>query len=130
MEIRTHLLVLGQFRTNILSPNKKIDKLSSSTIADYDVIKQELACRHASTDGLQPGDPKRAVERILDIARCENLTESELRTMPLRIPFGSDAIDVMRRKCEETLASIDGWDGFAASTDFPPAETPVVPKYF
>ncbi|KAH6682827.1 hypothetical protein B0J14DRAFT_132787 [Halenospora varia] len=128
--IRTHLLVIGQFRTNILNANKKIDKLSPSGIPDYEGIKQELAERHASTDGLQPGNPMLAVERILDIARSENLTETQLRNLPLRIPLGSDAIDVMRKKGQETLESIKDWDEFASSTDFPTASTTAIPKYF
>ncbi|PVH77657.1 NAD(P)-binding protein [Cadophora sp. DSE1049] len=127
--IRTHLLVIGQFRTNILNPNKKNDSLERSEIAEYDAIKQELAERHKITDGKQPGNPELAAERILDIARGENFTSHQLLNLPLRIPLGSDAIDVMRRKCKETLAAIENWDDFARSTDFPEVGDSV-PDYF
>ena len=122
------MLVIGQFRTTILNSEKKTSKLAPSSIQDYDVVKQELAARQAATDGLQPGDPALAVERILDIARGENLSERQARHLPLRIPLGSDAIDVIRRKCHETLKLLDDWDEFASSTDFPTTGT--VPRYY
>ena len=127
--IRTHLLVIGQFRTNILDPKKKTDSLAPSKLTDYDKIKEELAERHRSTNGKQPGNPELAAERILDIARGENLVNYQLQGLPLRIPLGSDAIDVMRRKCMETLAALENWDEFACSTDFP-KDGNSVPDYF
>ncbi|KAH9214481.1 hypothetical protein DL95DRAFT_149961 [Leptodontidium sp. 2 PMI_412] len=127
--IRTHLLVFGQFRTNILDPNKKGDNLNPSSIKDYNAIKNELAERHETTNGKQPGNPELASERILDIACGENLTAQQLQKLPLRIPIGSDAIDIMRRKCRETLESIESWKDFASSTDFADGEHSI-PDYF
>jgi hypothetical protein len=125
--IRTHLLVIGQFRTSILNSKKKTSILDPSGIPAYDIVKQELAQRQAATDGVQPGNPELAVERILDIARGENLTEQQVQNLPLRIPLGSDAIDVVRRKCNETLKLLDDWEEFACSTDFPTSQS--VPRY-
>ncbi|RDW76937.1 hypothetical protein BP6252_04990 [Coleophoma cylindrospora] len=116
--IRTHLLVLGQFRTGILSTEKTVGQLRPSTIEDYDIVKQELADRHAATNGLQPGKPEAAVERILDIVREENLTGAQRGNLPLRIPIGSDAVEVMKRKCVETLQVLEDWGEFASSTDY------------
>lgn len=47
---------------------------------------------------------------------------------PLRIPIGSDAVRVMRSKCEDTLESLKEWEVLASSTDF--EDTPDVPRYF
>lgn len=125
--IRTHLLEIGQFRTNILNSNKKIDKLGPG-IVDYEPVKQNLVDRHTATNGSQPGNPELAAERIIDLVRGENMTASKFRNLPLRIPFGSDAVEVIRRKCTETLTIMDEWEEFASSTDFRTKEE--LPSYY
>lgn len=115
--IRIHLLVIGRFRTNILS--KTESTLTTKGIEDYDGIKKSKADNLISSHGKQPGDPLRAVERMVDLARLENLPEKQAADLPLRIPFGSEAVDVLRRECLETLNMLDDWASFAASTDFP-----------
>lgn len=77
---------------------------------------------------MQPGNPEAAAQKVVDIARLENLPEGAPRNLPLRIPLGTDAIDVMRRKCTETLDSLGQWEAFAASTDYPDAAA--VPGYY
>jgi hypothetical protein len=119
--IRTHILVLGQFRTNILDENSKAGDLRASGITEYDHLKTEMSRRHMETHGKQPGDPAIAAQKIVDIVRLENLTEDERRNLPLRIPLGTDALCVMRLKCAETLETLKTWEAFAASTDFPDA---------
>ncbi|KAH7371115.1 hypothetical protein BKA66DRAFT_190330 [Pyrenochaeta sp. MPI-SDFR-AT-0127] len=126
--IRTHILVLGQFRTSILDDKKKGGILNPTSISDYDCIKAEMSDRHKETHGRQPGDPERAVQKILDIARLENLSEDEMTNLPLRIPLGADALQVMRLKCTQTLQHLEKWERFAASTDY--SEECSVPSYF
>ena len=84
--------------------------------------------RHKETNGRQPGNPKLAVQRVLDIARLENLPEAERHNMPLRIPLGSDALAVMGTKCTSVLESLNNWENFAASTDY--LDQPAVPSYY
>jgi hypothetical protein len=75
--IQTHVLVLGQFRTQILDDSRKGGNLSPTGLPEYDVVKTEMSDRHKERHGKQPGDPKIAAERIVDIARLDNLSEDE-----------------------------------------------------
>lgn len=59
-----------------------------------------------------------AAQRVVDIARLENLTDDEKKNLPLSIPVGPDSLRVMRAKCTATLESLKVWETFAASTDF------------
>jgi hypothetical protein len=121
-------LVLGQFRTPILDDSRKGGNLSPTGLPEYDVVKTEMSDRHKKTHGKQPGDPKIAAERIVDIARLDNLSEDEKRTLPFRIPVGSDALEITRLKCTGTLQYLKGWESFARSTDFADIES--IPGYF
>lgn len=127
--IRVHIFVLGQFRTKILDATNKKGKLDTSVgIEEYAEIKRRMIDIHAATQAAQPGDPVLAVERMVDIARLENLTEQQANNLPLRIAIGSDAVDTMKRKSLETLETLSNWTEFSCSTDFPNAET--LPSYY
>ena len=41
-----------------------------------------------------------------------------METPPLRIPFGSDAVAILRAAAEADIASIDRWRELSESTDF------------
>jgi hypothetical protein len=91
-------------------------------IADYIDAKNSLAQSLAASHGNQPGDPVRAAEKIVDIGRMENLTSSQAESLPLRIPLGAEAAEVMRQKSLDTLALLDTWSQFSAEADFENAE--------
>ncbi|KAH7131715.1 hypothetical protein B0J13DRAFT_598120 [Dactylonectria estremocensis] len=117
--IRVHLFVIGRFRTDILDDNVKLGKLDiGSGFTDYAGIKEKLAQAHAATQGAQPGNPTEAAERIVDIARLENITRVQAANLPLRIPLGAEAVVAMKKKCTETMEFLDTWADFAASADF------------
>ncbi|KAH6975141.1 hypothetical protein BKA56DRAFT_633874 [Ilyonectria sp. MPI-CAGE-AT-0026] len=127
--IRVHIFVLGQFRTKILDAKNKKGKLDADVgIQEYAEIKKRIDDIHAVTQAAQPGDPLLAVERIVDIARLENLAEQQANSLPLRIALGSDAVDTMKRKCLETLETLNNWDSFSCSTDFSDAKA--LPGYY
>ena len=71
-----------------------------------------------ATNGSQPGNPELAVEKIIDLVKGENMEASKFQNLPLRIPFGSDAVEVIRRKCTDTLNLLDEWQDFASCSDF------------
>ncbi|KAH6663993.1 hypothetical protein F5X68DRAFT_217993 [Plectosphaerella plurivora] len=126
--ISVHILVLGQFRTSILELTKKKAELDPARgEVCYASIKAEMARIHAATTGAQPGDPVRASERIVELAHRALNGGVAAAGMPIRIPIGSDAVQVMRSKCERTLASLNEWEAFASSSDFP--EKAAVPTY-
>ncbi|ORY69022.1 uncharacterized protein BCR38DRAFT_142746 [Pseudomassariella vexata] len=127
--IRVHILVIGQFRTNILDAKNKKGKLDADEgIVEYAAIKKQMADIHAVTQGAQPGDPSLAVERIVDLGVLENIAHEHVDNLPLRIPIGSDAVSVMRNKCQDTLTLLDKWADFASSTDYP--DKIAVPGYY
>lgn len=118
-------MVLGQFRTDILNAARQQNK-KQNPIPDYDQVSAELRCRHQETSGKQPGDPKLAAERILDVVRREGPLKGFPR-LPLRIPLGSDAVQVMQAKCEETLRILQSLGDIARTTDYPDADE--IPTY-
>lgn len=110
------------FRTNILAPEKK-KAIRTQSIEDYDHIVDGLATRHENTMGKQPGNPQIAVERILDMVMRKGMM-SGVETLPLRVILGSDALDILRQECEETLETIKRFEEFSRSTNFDDIEEP------
>lgn len=126
--VRVHILVLGQFRTPILSEERKQGPLETGRgHPDYKHIKEEMSERHVATHGLQPGDPEQAAQKMIDIVKVEGM-RVKIDEIPLRVPLGSDAVQVMRTKCQDTLQLLEGWEKFAGSTDFPDGKA--VPSYY
>jgi len=76
-----------------------------------------LAPITASMDGNQPGDPKLGIARMVDVIKGEGLAKG--KTVPWRMPIGTDAVEIIKTKCEETLKVIEEWKDFSKSTDFP-----------
>lgn len=112
--IRVHVFVLEMFRTGILSTANKNKALNLTMIQDYAAIQAELRGRHRDSDGKQLGDPILAAQKIMDAVALMYATSA---SFPQRIPLGSDALAVIRRKCTETLEGLKGWEAFASSTD-------------
>jgi hypothetical protein len=104
------------FRTGILNSGNRNKTLDSTTIQDYATVQADLRARQQDSDGKQPGDPTRAARRIVDAV---GLMHASTAPFPQRIPLGSDALAVIKRKCEDTLQELKGWETFASSTDFP-----------
>ena len=127
--LRIHILVLGQFRTSILETHKKKAELDPKRGQEcYAAAKSEMARTHAVTTGKQPGDPVAGAKRIVDLVeKGDGVIGGSAAGLPLRIPIGSDAVKVMRMKCETTLESLKEWEEFAGSTDF--EDAPDVPRY-
>lgn len=115
--LTTHVIVLGQFRTNILAENnRKLD--CPKEIRQYDGIIGSLLDWHPTTNNKQLGNPVLAVARIVDAVLCEGLY-SNIKDIPLRIVLGSDALTILRKECEESIQELKRFEAHAASTDFP-----------
>ncbi|CEL10325.1 hypothetical protein ASPCAL13446 [Aspergillus calidoustus] len=117
--IQVHLAVLGQFRTNILAEGRRQIPRSTPVIDGYNPVIETLTRRQEETNGKQPGDPVRAVERILDVVRREGSVAG--KEVGLRIVLGSDAQYIIRDQCLNTLRDLDQFEEFSRSTDFPGA---------
>ena len=118
-------MVLGEFRTNILAENnRKTSRLNP--ISDYDTTVEKLAKRQDETNGVQPGDPQQAVERILDVVPEEGSMDRR-KDAPMRMPLGSDAVAIIRGECLKTLSEVEEFQEISYSTDY--AEKNAVPAY-
>lgn len=113
--IRSHILILGQFTTNILS-NANRGFARASLISDYDEILDGITTRFKNTDRKQPGDTNLAVERIVDIVTREGSMKDK-QTLPLRIALGTDAFNIVRSKCLEMLKGLEEFEEISKSTD-------------
>ena len=116
--IRVHVLVLGRFRTNILSASNKEGSLSLQGLEDYAETRKKLQSSHTVSHGRQPGDPRRAAQGVVDLAKAQNLTPAQVSSLPLRIPFGAEAVTVMEAKAKASLDQLSGWEAFARRMDF------------
>jgi NAD(P)-dependent dehydrogenase (short-subunit alcohol dehydrogenase family) len=120
LNIEILLVVLGMFRTNILMPERR-KVIRTQAHEDYDAMIDALHARHENTMSRQPGDPQVAVERIVDMVTRQG-TMSGVKSLPLRMALGSDALAIIRQECEETLKSLESFQQFSWSTDFSEAE--------
>ena len=57
----------------------------------------------------------KGVQRIVDVVKGEN--DASGKPWPSSLPLGSDAVSIIRKKCEDTLRELKTWDDFAKSTD-------------
>ncbi|PLB50103.1 NAD(P)-binding protein [Aspergillus steynii IBT 23096] len=115
--ITTHLIVLGQFRTDILAAGRREVARCVDPVPEYDSLVGALASRQEETHGKQPGDPVVAVERILDVVRREGRFFGT-GEVPLRVVLGSDALGIVRGQCLEMLGELDAMEEVVRSTDF------------
>jgi hypothetical protein len=69
-----------------------------------------MRARFHDGGGSYGGDPRRFAQALITLAGMEQ--------PPLRIPFGSDAVTILRAAAEADIASIDRWRELSESTDF------------
>lgn len=112
--IKTLLIEPGRFRTKLLSANNM--RVGSLTIPDYADFSKILLKGLANEDQMQPGDPGKLVNIILDIVRREGVASG--MNMPARLPLGSDVYFDIKTKCEETLTLLRNWEAVIRSTNF------------
>ena len=112
--IKTLLVDPGAFRTELLSAENI--KPTETTIPEYKTPVGALFEALSAFSGNQPGDPKKAVEAIVDVVKGEGKAAN--RGIPDRLPLGKDAVEVIRKKCTETLALLESWEDISSSTDY------------
>ncbi|MEU9982386.1 oxidoreductase [Streptomyces sp. NPDC050856] len=109
--IRVTLVEAGEFRTD-WSAGSMVRATPKSA---YDAV---LAKRRHGLSGayahLQPGDPRRAGEALLELVAAEK--------PPLRVLLGAGAADLAPRVLKDRLAEWEEWDALARTTDFPAEE--------
>lgn len=106
--IKVMLIEAGSFRTKFASSSLK---LPSHPIEDYEntSVATTLA-RMKSRDGNQPNDPRKLGEALHYLSRCCEL--------PLRMPFGEDALIRVVNKANESLSEFKKWESLSLSVGF------------
>jgi hypothetical protein len=66
-------------------------------------------------DGKPPGDPVKGVRLMVDILREEGVAKG--KKVGHRIPIGSDAVKLMRKRCENGLDVVKEWEIMSSETD-------------
>lgn len=112
--IKTLLIEPGRFRTKLLSSGNM--KTVSTEIPEYKDFSRTLLKGLAEADQMQPGNPIKLVEMVLDLVRQEGIAEG--KEIPFRLPLGSDCYNDVKAKCEETLELLKKWEPMIKSTDY------------
>ncbi|TGO62256.1 hypothetical protein BCON_0021g00690 [Botryotinia convoluta] len=111
--IRTVIIEPGYYRTKVYSEaNVKWEPLS---IQEYEPTQTALKGMVKAVDGNQPGDPKKAAERIVDIVRREGLAAG--KETPPRLPLGPDCFQQLKDKFLSTLKILEDWEELIVSTN-------------
>ncbi|TDZ25560.1 putative oxidoreductase YusZ [Colletotrichum orbiculare MAFF 240422] len=110
--IRTLLVEPGYFRTEFL--NEKNAVYIDTKIDEYKPLVDNLYPQVTGMHQQQPGDPAKGVSRILDLVRSQTAAEE----MPVSLALGDDALDPIRKKCNDTLELLDKWAEKSSNTSF------------
>lgn len=111
--IRSIIFEPGFFRTQAFSPTTFPHR--SPEVPGYEELDEWIKDFTKGTYGNEVGDPRKAVERILDVVKGEGMVKGE---MPIRLPLGRDGMEVLKGKCEATEKICREWEDLIVSTDF------------
>lgn len=101
----------GYFRTEFLEGNSLV--VSPRELADYAESAGRVRAAAARISLNQPGDPLRLAQALITLV--------ESKTPPLRLPLGTDTLQVIRDKHAFVDGETAAWREVSASTDFPVA---------
>lgn len=79
---------------------------------DTDAAKMRAAID--AYNGNQPGDVVKCAKVIVDVLTKEGVAKG--RAVPVRLVLGSDCLEVVRAKCENTLKLVKEWEAVSVST--------------
>ncbi|KAK1780576.1 hypothetical protein QBC45DRAFT_104940 [Copromyces sp. CBS 386.78] len=65
-------------------------------------------------NGKQPGDVDKSAKVIVDVLTKSGVAKD--REVPVRLALGADTLEVIRKKCEDTLRLIGEWEDISRST--------------
>jgi NAD(P)-dependent dehydrogenase (short-subunit alcohol dehydrogenase family) len=102
----------GYFRTEFLD-NTSLT-VSPRILPDYAATAGAVREAAVHINLKQPGDPKRLAQAMLALVASA--------TPPLRLPMGTDTLQVIAEKHAFVQAETHAWRALAASTDFPAGE--------
>src|SRR5271156_6604379 len=109
--IRVSIIEPGPFRTDFLGRSGVIAK---TRIPDYDNTAGNMRKYFAENDGKQRGDPRRAVQAMIQVVESPN--------PPLRLLLGASALQRLRGKFVSWEKEIAAWEQVTVGADFPDGE--------
>ncbi len=101
----------GYFRTDFLESTSLT--VSPRRIADYEGTSGQVRIAAKQISLNQPGDPQRLAQAVIAMV--------ESPKPPMRLPLGTDTLQVIRDSMASLAAETAAWESLAASTDFPVA---------
>ena len=106
--IRVTIIEPGPFRTDFLGRSGVVAK---TRLADYDSTAGSMRKYFAENDGKQKGDPRRAVQAMMQVVESPN--------PPLRLLLGASAAQRLRAKLDNWEKEIAAWEKVTVGADFP-----------
>lgn len=109
--IQCCLITPGYYRTDIFAPVNI--KFGLPSIPDYAESNKRYQEGVNALHHTQPGDPRKATDRIVDMVRLEGKAADKI--IPPRFLVGADAIEKIRDNCEK-MKICDEWEAFSSDT--------------
>ncbi|QMV19033.1 SDR family NAD(P)-dependent oxidoreductase [Granulicella sp. 5B5] len=105
-----HVIIVepGPFRTDFLARG---EMPAAKHIADYDQTAGKMREYAEKQNGIQPGDPKKAVAAIAQAVESPN--------PPLRLLLGAVTIPRLQAKVDALLKDVSDWKDTTTGADFP-----------
>ncbi|KAJ5708021.1 hypothetical protein N7488_007822 [Penicillium malachiteum] len=114
--IRTSILVFGHFRTSLMSPeNTQFSASDRQPVTEYEEINKLIKAGLGAQNGTQPGDPAKACELVVEAVRGEGRCAG--KELPLRLPVGPDAFELIRSYSAAQAQLCADWDGITSETN-------------
>ncbi|GKU08297.1 oxidoreductase yusz [Fusarium langsethiae] len=88
----------------------------TGSVPEYSQFNAAVRIDVATLSATSPGNPDLAVARMIELVKGIGFAEG--KTVPLRVPLGSDCWERVKAKCEETLDICKDWEDTAKSIDY------------
>ena len=113
--IKSIIFEVGFCRTQAFSDRNF--HFNKPSVPAYAELNETVKAFTKATHNNQPGDPVKAVERMIDVLKGEGMAKEKGGEFPARMPLGRDAMTAVREKCLATLKICEDWEHVINSTD-------------
>ena len=110
--IRTVLVEPGFFRTELLNADNTV--YVETKIDDYKPLTDALYAQFKGAHHQQPGDPAKGVARVIEVVKGEGGAKG--KKFPTSLALGPDAVEHIRKFCNDTLSSLEEWAAVSSDT--------------
>lgn len=84
---------------------------------DYARLVKVIKGYLIATYGSEVGDPRKAVEKILDVVKAGGMAAGKGGNMPIILPLGKHGLEVLKGKCEDIVGICREWEDVIGSAD-------------